>query len=62
VPGNNYDAILEGNVIVLRGRGAGHGVGLCQAGAAAMASAGSDFRTILAYYYPNTTLIFAQAD
>ena len=62
VPGNNYDGILEGNVVVLRGRGAGHGVGLCQAGAAAMASAGSDFRTILAYYYPNTTLIFAQAD
>ena len=62
VPGNNYDGIFEGNVVVLRGRGAGHGVGLCQAGAAAMASAGSDFRTILAYYYPNTTLVFAQAD
>lgn len=62
VPGNNYDAVVEGNVVVLRGRGAGHGVGLCQAGAAAMASAGSDFRTILAYYYLNTTLIVAEAD
>ena len=62
VPGNNYDATCEGNGVVLRGRGAGHGVGLCQTGAAAMASAGSDFRTILAYYYPNTTLIFAPAD
>ncbi len=56
VPGNNYQASLEGETVVLRGRGAGHGVGLCQAGAAALASAGWDFRTILAHYYPNTTL------
>lgn len=56
VPGNNYELHLEGTTAVLRGRGAGHGVGLCQAGAAALASAGWDFQAILAYYYPNTTL------
>ena len=39
-----------------RGAGAGHGLGLCQTGAAAMAASGSDFRSILIHYYPNTTL------
>jgi stage II sporulation protein D len=57
VPGNNYQVRLEGATAVLQGHGAGHGVGLCQAGAAALASAGWDFRALLAYYYPNTTLV-----
>lgn len=35
---------------------AGHGIGLCQTGAAAMASAGAGFRAILEHYYPNTVL------
>ncbi|HEX8927174.1 MAG TPA: SpoIID/LytB domain-containing protein [Terriglobales bacterium] len=38
------------------GRTAGHGLGLCQNGAAAMASDGKDFREILSHYFPNTTL------
>ena len=37
-------------------RGYGHGVGLSQYGANAMAAAGSDYREILAHYYPGTTL------
>ncbi|MFQ5722879.1 MAG: SpoIID/LytB domain-containing protein [Terriglobia bacterium] len=56
VPGNNYQASREGDTVVLRGRGRGHGVGLCQEGAAALAAAGADFREILRYFYPNTTL------
>lgn len=36
---------------VLRGRGWGHGVGLCQIGAAAMAAQGYDYRQILSHYY-----------
>jgi stage II sporulation protein D len=41
-----------------RGReSAGHGTGLCQAGAGLMAREGSDFAAILAHYYPNTTLV-----
>ncbi len=35
---------------------AGHGIGLCQTGSAAMAAAGADFRAILEHYYPNTLL------
>lgn len=41
---------------VLRGAGWGHGVGLCQIGAAAMSDKGYDFCAILSHYYPNTEL------
>lgn len=34
-----------------KGRGWGHGVGLCQIGAAAMAAQGYDYRQILSHYY-----------
>lgn len=39
-----------------RGRGFGHGIGLCQTGALGMAAAGVSWRDILAHYYPGTTL------
>ncbi|MFM8567028.1 MAG: SpoIID/LytB domain-containing protein [Gemmatimonadota bacterium] len=42
--------------VVLRGRGYGHGVGMCQWGAIGRARAGQDARTILATYYPGTTI------
>jgi stage II sporulation protein D len=38
------------------GRGVGHGLGLCQLGAADMAARGASFADILAHYYPNTVL------
>ena len=42
--------------IRLDGRGWGHGVGLCQIGAAVMASKGYDYKQILKHYYPNATV------
>ena len=42
--------------ISLKGRGAGHGVGMCQVGVIRMARQGSSYREILAHYYPNTTI------
>lgn len=39
-----------------RGHGWGHGVGLCQIGAAVMAEKGFTYEQILAHYYPGTTL------
>ena len=42
--------------LVLRGRGYGHGVGMCQWGAIGRARAGQDFRTILRTYYPGTSV------
>ena len=59
IPGSNYEARREGEKFVIHGRGAGHGVGLCQMGAAAMAADGAGFRQILARYFPNTVLITA---
>ncbi len=41
---------------VLTGAGWGHGVGLCQIGAAVMAAKGSSYREILAHYYPGTSV------
>ncbi len=40
----------------VRGRGFGHGIGLCQTGALGMAAAGRSWRDILAHYYPGATL------
>ena len=42
--------------LTLEGGGNGHGIGMCQSGAIGRARAGQDFRTILATYYPGTTV------
>lgn len=41
---------------ILRGAGWGHGVGLCQIGAAVMGAQGYDYAEILAHYFPGSTL------
>lgn len=43
-------------------RGFGHRVGMSQYGADAMAAGGSNYREILAYYYPGTQLIRAEGE
>jgi len=42
--------------LVLRGAGWGHGVGLCQIGAAVMANEGRTYKEILQHYYRGTTV------
>lgn len=42
--------------LTARGGGNGHGVGMCQSGALAMARNGYDREAILGHYYPGTTL------
>ena len=56
VPSIFFEPELIDREIVLSGRGLGHGVGLCQWGAKFLAQKGFDFTSILAYYYPGTTL------
>ena len=56
VPSNNFLMHVERGEVVLEGEGKGHGIGLCQRGAGAMAEAGASFREILSHYFPNTTL------
>jgi peptidoglycan hydrolase-like amidase len=59
VPSNNFTYHIEGQDVILEGTGEGHGIGLCQRGARAMAEASADFRQILIHYYPNTTVVTA---
>lgn len=47
---------VTGGKIEFQGQGSGHGVGLCQWGAAGMAKNGADYRAILDFYYPGTVL------
>ena len=46
----------ETDSITIITKGYGHGVGMSQYGANAMAKNGATWREILAYYYPETTL------
>ncbi len=43
-------------VVRIEGSGRGHGVGLCQWGARGMALTGADVQTILAHFFPGTTV------
>jgi len=50
------DARVVGGELVVRGRGWGHGVGLCQMGAKTLAEKGLAAEAILATYYPGATV------
>ena len=52
LPSNTYTQTAG----TLAGQGTGHGIGLCQLGAADLAAHGQTAPQILAHYYPNTTL------
>ena len=51
-----FEVHWDGDHLTLDGSGWGHGVGLCQIGAAVMASKGYTFDQILLHYYPGSTL------
>lgn len=48
---------IQDRWVRIEGRGHGHGVGLCQWGAQALAKRGYDAHAILAYYYPKAKLV-----
>ena len=50
---SNWFDLADG--LTIRGKGEGHGVGLCQRGADHMGSEGHGYREILAYYYPGAS-------
>lgn len=47
----------SGERVQFHGYGLGHGVGLCQQGAAALAAKGQGFRQILSHYFPGGELV-----
>jgi stage II sporulation protein D len=46
-----FSVYANGDSIILKGRGYGHGVGLCQEGAMVMAAKGFNYRDIINFYY-----------
>jgi stage II sporulation protein D len=51
-----YDLALRHGMLVFDGRGYGHGVGLCQTGAAEMAAERRTAREILRFYFPGASV------
>jgi len=47
-----FSCYPEGDFVVIRGRGFGHGVGLCQEGAMKMARLGFTYDQIITFYFP----------
>ncbi len=52
----DFQFVCQEEGILFQVSGYGHGVGMSQQGAEAMAAAGKDFRAILSHYYPGTRL------
>ena len=51
-----FDVEITPEKVIFTGAGWGHGVGLCQIGAAVMASEGYTYKQILEHYYPKSIL------
>jgi stage II sporulation protein D len=60
VPSYQFEAKVADGLLVLEGRGHGHGVGLCQWGARGSAEAGSGPLAILRHYYPGVEVVRVQ--
>lgn len=54
VRSTRFRVVLEGQTLVFRGTGFGHGAGLCQRGALARLRDGAQVEEVLAHYYPGT--------
>lgn len=48
---------IQGDEVIFKGRGYGHGVGMSQWGAYAMAKAGKSAAEIVSYYFPNVDIV-----
>ena len=51
-----FEVNIQGDKVILDGKGWGHGVGLCQIGAAVMATKGYTYDQILQHYYIGTVI------
>lgn len=51
-----YSIDRGGDGLIFRGRGLGHGVGLCQTGAEQMGQMGVGYERILSHYFPGTSV------
>ena len=60
LPSANFEVSISDGAIVFTTKGKGHGVGMSQYGANAMAAEGKAFSEILLYYYPGAELTVLQ--
>ncbi|MEW6001508.1 MAG: SpoIID/LytB domain-containing protein [Nitrospirota bacterium] len=56
LPSTNFTLVPNGDSIIFKGKGYGHGVGLCQWSSLQMAREGKNYKEILSFFYPGTTI------
>lgn len=56
LPSTNFNILQDEDSMIFDGKGYGHGVGLCQWSALQMAREGKNYKEILAFFYPGTTI------
>lgn len=52
-----FTIVPQGDTLIFKGRGFGHGVGMCQEGAMRMAKLGYNYTDVINFYYKNIQLI-----
>ncbi len=52
-----FSIVQQGDTLIFKGRGFGHGVGMCQEGAMRMAKLGYKYPDVINFYYQKTQLI-----
>ena len=57
-----FSVVQKGRKVYLQGRGWGHGVGLCQEGAATMGKKGMNYQKILKHYYKGSRITTKHLD
>ena len=56
LPSTNFNITHDGEAIIFKGKGFGHGVGLCQWSTLGMALGGKNYKEILSFFYPGTAI------
>jgi stage II sporulation protein D len=56
LPSTNFSVRRDGDSMIFKGKGYGHGVGLCQWGALQMAREEKNYKKILSFFYPGTII------
>jgi len=54
LPSSWFNLIFRGDEVIIKGRGFGHGIGLCQYGARELSRMGVNYEEILKFYFPGT--------
>lgn len=52
-----FDVVESHSQVILKGRGFGHGVGMCQEGSIRMAKLGINYKDIINFYYTNIQIV-----